>query len=162
MVLPPLVRLTLASPSASVNVYPVALLVLTVTVSLALLTTPLAVGVSESATVDVDVMPIDAPTDALTTVFAVVDAADAMTGEQMTPTTISAVAARCVVREVRVFMCGALFVFVVVCSSIIACCQSLVKHRIVLCSNFYYVVSVTAGCVQCNICCSIYCTIWLQ
>lgn len=62
--------------------------------SLALLTTPDAVGVKDKATVLLDVTPIDAPTDALTVVLEVVDAAEAMTGEQMTPTTIKAVAAR--------------------------------------------------------------------
>ena len=95
--------------------------------SLALLTTPLAVGVRLNATVELDVIPIDAPTDALTVVLAVVDAADAITGEQITPPTINAVAARCVEREVDVFMCGALFVFVVVCSLIISMLHSVVK-----------------------------------
>jgi hypothetical protein len=88
-------------------------------------------------------MPIAEPIDALTVVFAVVDvAADAMTGEQMTPATINAVAARCVVRGVRVFMYGALFVFVVVCSSIIARQQIVVKRMNIYCCGFYFDVSV--------------------
>jgi hypothetical protein len=82
--LPPLVRLVVASLSASVNVYPVVLFVLTDTLSLALLTTPPEVGVRPIATEPLLDILIVAATVALTVVLEVDVAADTRAGAAIT------------------------------------------------------------------------------
>lgn len=93
MLLPPLVKLDVASTLANVRLYPLELFVLTVTVSLALDTTPLAVGVKVKLTGDTDEMLITSLTVALIVVSADCVAAETVIGEVATAVATTAQAA---------------------------------------------------------------------
>jgi hypothetical protein len=90
----PLVRSVTVLLSLSVKTYPRALFVLTVTVSPALLTTPPDVGVKVTVTVPLVVMLIAEPTFALMVVFAVLLAAEAITGSVATASDVTIIPAR--------------------------------------------------------------------